>query len=232
MSYKLFTAFMLPIFISCVSWYFTFIIVIIIGWFYWIIMSARQFHQIKFKQLLAFPDCFHSSVLFLLVLVPCVKRKNYCAFAFWSGIAGLLDPNLLDRRTAIVEQFTLDLGVYWMLVSTSFQPTKGWANSVILSSSFVSIFVGISRFVPHPHAIRSSWGRSGVLPAQPFILSLISTWEIFTTCFALSLKHADGIILTQKPRSLSHTLKSWTPAESRHPTRAIYWKEQRNCEKC
>lgn len=160
MSYKLFTAFMLPIFISCVSWYFTFIIIIIIGWFYWIVMSARQFHQIKFKQLLAFPDCFHSSVLFLLVLVPCVKRKNYCAFAFWSGIAGLLDPNLLDRRTAIVEQFTLDLGVYWKLVGTSFQSTKGWANSVILSSSFVSIFVGISRFVHHPHAIRSSWGRS------------------------------------------------------------------------
>lgn len=88
------------------------------------------------------------------------NAKNYCAFAFWSGIAGLLDPNLLDRRTAIVEQFTLDLGVYWKLVGTSFQSTKGWANSVILSSSFVSIFVGISRFVHHPHAIRSSWGRS------------------------------------------------------------------------
>lgn len=130
--------------------------------------------------------------------------KNYCAFAFWSGIAGLLDPNLLDHRTAIVEQFTLDLGVYWKLANTSFQSTKGWANSVILSSSFVSIFVGISRFVPHPHAIRSSRGRSGVLPTHPFILSLISTWEIFTTCFALSLKHADGIIHTPKPRSLTH----------------------------
>lgn len=109
MSYKLFTTFMLPIFISCVSWYF--IIIIIIGWFYWIIMSAHQFHQIKFKQLLAFPDCFHSSVLFLLVLVPSVTQKLLC-FRFlirhcWAvGSQPAWSPNS-DSRTVHVGPWCL-----------------------------------------------------------------------------------------------------------------------------
>lgn len=231
MSYKLFTAFMLPIFISCVSWYFTFII-IIIGWFYWIIMSARQFHQIKFKQLLAFPDCFHSSVLFLLVLVPSVTQKLLC-FRFlirhcWAvGSQPAWSPNS-DSRTVHVRPWCL-LKAGWYQLSID-QGLGQFGYSIIKFCVYFRWHLKIcSSPACNPFLVGSI---RGVLPAQPFILSLISTWEIFTTCFALSLKHADGIIHTHKPRSLSHTLKSWTPAESRHPTRAIYWKEQRNCEKC